>query len=282
MNTGRAPDQGTEYETVTEVPAAGPVPMVTHPGWAERFPHLRQGTTVRRLPVVGRTKADAESGHEWASESRAGPDFDMGLFSSGERRDVEERWNLLARSTGFDRVVHGRQIHATQVAVHTSVPTGRSIVDACDGHATDQAGTLLTVATADCVPVFLANADGTAIALLHAGWRGTAAGVLEEGLARLLEITAGPAADLHAHMGPAICGSCYEVGPEVHEALDQAVPQEPCPIDLRRVLAQRALAAGVGRVSVSSLCTRCNVGLLFSHRAGDSGRQVAVLGIGSP
>ena len=124
MNTGRAPDQGTEYETVTEVPAAGPVPMVTHPGWAERFPHLRQGTTVRRLPVVGRTKADAESGHEWASESRAGPDFDMGLFSSGERRDVEERWNLLARSTGFDRVVHGRQIHAIQVAVHTSVPTG--------------------------------------------------------------------------------------------------------------------------------------------------------------
>ena len=87
--------------------------------------------------------------------------------------------------------------------------------------------------------------------------------------------------DLHVHFGPAICGACYEVGPEVFEALNQPVPPCPTPIDLRAVLVERAVAAGVDRsqVTVSGHCTRCTGSGLFSHRGGDAERQVGYLGV---
>jgi copper oxidase (laccase) domain-containing protein len=138
---------------------------------------------------------------------------------------------------------------------------------------------LLAVTIADCVPVFVVDAGARAVCLLHAGWRGTAAGVLERGLERMT--ARGMGADVHVHLGPAICGSCYEVGPEVFAALGEPVPSRPTPIDLRGVLARRAVAAGVdpSRVTVSAHCTRCTGSELFSHRGGDRGRQVGYLGI---
>ena len=85
---------------------------------------------------------------------------------------------------------------------------------------------------------------------------------------------------MHAHLGPAICGACYEVGPEVHEALGQPPPTDNAPIDLRAVQAHQLIEAGVApeRITVSAHCTRCGTGF-FSHRAGDAGRQLGVLGI---
>jgi copper oxidase (laccase) domain-containing protein len=89
------------------------------------------------------------------------------------------------------------------------------------------------------------------------------------------------AQDLHVHFGPAICGVCYEVGPEVHEALGLEVPAQNTPVDLRAVLAQRAIAAGVhaANVSTSTYCTRCSDRIFFSHRGGDAGRQMGLIGI---
>lgn len=154
-----------------------------------------------------------------------------------------------------------------------------SIPEDRDGHVTDVEGVLLAVSIADCVPVSVVDPARRRVALLHAGWRGTAEGILERGLDELAG-EAG-AAGLLVHLGPAICGGCYEVGPEVFEALGRPRPDAPSPIDLRSVLAERAVAAGVegDHVSVSELCTRCEHDLLFSHRGGDSGRQVAYLGV---
>jgi copper oxidase (laccase) domain-containing protein len=137
----------------------------------------------------------------------------------------------------------------------------------------------LTVSIADCVPVFVVDPAARRVALLHAGWRGAAGGILERGLAELPG-TEG-ASELFVHLGPSICGQCYEVGPEVFEALDLPRPGGPTPIDLRAVLAERAVKAGVepSHVSVSERCTRCEGGVFFSHRGGDAGRQVAYLGI---
>lgn len=247
------------YRTVREAPVSDGVPRLCNPEWAERFPGLCQGTT-------------------WRGTDGS---FDMGLFGPGPGREVQGRWELLAGSTGFARVAHGRQVHGARVTAHGPGPAGRLLVRACDGHVTDVPGTLLVVATADCVPVSLTLSDSSAVALLHAGWRGVAAGILEAGVERLLGMTRGSAAALHLHLGPAICGRCYEVGPEVHGALGVPVPEAPLPIDLRRVLADRAVALGVPRdhVTVSTLCTRCGDAGLFSHRGGDTGRQVAYLGI---
>jgi copper oxidase (laccase) domain-containing protein len=106
-----------------------------------------------------------------------------------------------------------------------------------------------------------------------------AAGVLERGLA--LMPGRADARELRVHLGPAICGRCYEVGPEVFAALGEAVPPSATVIDLRGVVARRALEAGVSpsSITVSEHCTRCTHSGLFSHRGGDLGRQVGYLGI---
>ena len=83
------------------------------------------------------------------------------------------------------------------------------------------------------------------------------------------------------HLGPSICGECYEVGPEVFRALGRSAPPGPTPIDLRAILAERARAAGVREesISISTHCTLHGDAPLYSHRGGDHGRQMGFLGI---
>ena len=79
------------------------------------------------------------------------------------------------------------------------------------------------------------------------------------------------------HLGPAICGTCYEVSSDVFERLTGRSVDRPSTVDLRGLIADHARLRGVRRISVSRNCTRCNNDLFYSHRAGDFGRQVAVL-----
>ena len=172
--------------------------------------------------------------------------------------------------------MHGAIVHA-----HADLPRGETVAADGDGHLTRAPGLLLAVTLADCVPVFLADPARCAVGLLHAGWRGTAAGVLEAGVAATARAFGSDPADLWAHLGPAICGRCYEVGPEVFETLGEQPPDRPAPIDLRAVLEARALAAGVGRdrLTVSGECTLCGDGRYYSHRRGDRGRHLGYIGI---
>lgn len=232
-----------------------------HPAWAAAFPWLIQGTTRRG--------------------SGAEP-FDLGIFSDATpARAVLHSWDRLRRGLGCSRVVHAHQLHGSAVRVHDRREPGLHLAGPCDGHVTSAAGVLLAVTVADCVPVFVVDPGRRAVALLHAGWRGVAGGILERGLAVLTERIGSRAADLHVHLGPAICGRCYEVGPEVFEGLGLPVPPGPEHVDLRAVVARRAQASGVAasRLTVSAHCTRCGDADLFSHRRGDRARQAAYLGI---
>lgn len=242
--------------TVPERVAGGPVPHLVHAGWDEAYAWLVQGTTLRPHDGAGL----------WHAR----------LVSDGAGDATG--WQPLLELTGCVRAVRGRQVHGAQVACHDEGDPGSSVLDGTDGHASATPGVLLAVSVADCVPVFLVDPDRRTVALLHAGWRGIAAGILEAGLTALDGLGARRAA-LRLHMGPAICGDCYAVGSEVPAALGLA--GSPGRVDLRAVLARRAAHSGVpaGRITVSSLCTRCDSDTLFSHRAGDSGRQVAFLGI---
>jgi polyphenol oxidase len=248
---------------VRDIPA-DKLPAIVHPGWAKVFPWLVQGTTTRGgLPVP----------------------FDLGLYSSGSSESVvRDHWSHLLSATSVTQAVHAPQVHGAEVRVHRRVPgddAGLHLFEACDGHLTDEPGVLLSVAIADCVPVFVVDARTRAIAVLHAGWRGASAGVLENGLSEMEASFGSAAADLHLHFGPSMCGECYEVGGEVFAAMDQPVPDGNAPIDLRALLAARAVARGVlhDRISISEHCTRCTASELFSHRGGDAHRQVAYLGI---
>jgi copper oxidase (laccase) domain-containing protein len=131
------------------------------------------------------------------------------------------------------------------------------------------------VTIADCVPVFIAHPSG-ATALLHSGWRGTGGRIVEHAVDALAHrgVRAG---ELHLHLGPAICGGCYEVSPEVYGQLTGRSADAPTRVDLRALIADHARAAGVRHLSTSPFCTRCHNQRFFSHRAGDSGRQLGVM-----
>lgn len=178
-------------------------------------------------------------------------------------------------------MVHARQVHGASIRQHRTMPPGLHLAEPCDGHATGDGGVLLAVTTADCVPVSIVDPETRAVALVHAGWRGSAAGVVERGIDVLVERFGANPGSFSVHLGPAICGECYEVGPEVHVALGLDEPSGPALLDLRGVLAARLLSAGVGEgsITVSDRCTRCGERELFSHRGGDKARQAGFLGI---
>ncbi len=205
-----------------------------------------------------------------------------GTFGTGGTEPVAEvmsRWNgLIAelRPTA-PRFATAGQVHGNRVVAHDAEWEGWLRVPEADGHFSLRVGTGFAVTIADCVPVFIAHPGG-AIALLHSGWRGTAARITERALA-LFADRGLPAATLHVHLGPAICGDCYEVSPEVHAELTGRAVPAPTTVDLRSLIATHARAAGVRRITVSPFCTRHHVDRFYSHRAGDTGRQVAVLAV---
>lgn len=252
------PDPG-----VAGLPGRG-VPHLIHPGWAESFPWLAQGTTTR---------------------GEGDPPFDLRLDGEGRVSDVLPRWESLPSALGCSAVVHARQVHGAGVLGHEPLPPGFHRSDGtADGHATRVPGLLLAVTVADCVPVFLVDEGGRGVALLHAGWRGVAAGILQAGVAALRDRYGIDPGDLHLHLGPAISRACYEVGPEVFGALGEDIPPGPALLDLREVLARRAVSLGIpaDHITRSGHCTLRGPGDFFSHRGGDQGRQVAFLGLRGP
>ncbi|HUF27547.1 MAG TPA: polyphenol oxidase family protein [Gemmatimonadaceae bacterium] len=203
-----------------------------------------------------------------------------GTFGTGGADPVVEvldRWHALQRDLerGGPRFATARQVHGGRVVAHGDGWEGWLRIDAADGHVAVGRGTGLGVTVADCVPVFIAHPGG-AVALLHSGWRGTVARIVEHAVAALAQRGA-PASELRMHLGPAICGLCYEVSPDVHAALTGRTVGKPTPVDLRAVIADHARAAGVRHITTSPWCTRCHNDRYFSHRAGDAGRQVGVI-----
>ena len=219
--------------------------------------------------------------YPWMVQGITGADFDLRLFGSAPAGAVMRRWDVLRDTLGFERAAHAEQVHGNGVARHQRRGgPGIEVLAATDGHATSQPGVLLTVAVADCVPVFLLDPQGRRIAIVHAGWRGVVAGILGAGVAHLIDMGA-EVDDIRLHLGPHICDVCYEVGPEVHEALGGPVPEGPTPVSLVQALERRAEQLGIepARMTASSMCTRCDPGLFYSHRGGSEGRQVGMMGI---
>jgi copper oxidase (laccase) domain-containing protein len=140
---------------------------------------------------------------------------------------------------------------------------------------------LLTVTIADCVPVYLL-VPGRGVALLHAGWRGTAGGILGRGLERLLAATGSSSTKVVMHCGIGICGDCYEVGSEVMIGCGVPAPgQGPWYLDLRDCLLGQASKLDLGHVTTSAWCSAHDRTNFYSHRAsaGTDGRMVAYMGM---
>jgi YfiH family protein len=234
----------------------------------------RDSTMLERSEVV----PDLESfGIRAFTTTRAVGSF--GLKTDEPVADVMTRWNALQDELRDGhpsaRFATASQVHGAHVLVHQPGWSGWLRAEAADGHASMERGTAIAVAVADCVPVFLAHPSG-AIALLHSGWRGTAARIVERAI-DIFRSANLPAADLYVHTGPSICGKCYEVSADVYAQLTGRNPGKPTPIDLRTLIADHARSQGVRRITSSTSCTRCNNDQFYSYRAGDTGRQLGVM-----
>jgi YfiH family protein len=190
----------------------------------------------------------------------------------------------LREALGVRRLVRGYQVHGTvvgRVFADGGRPSQPNAFDEdderqpafhADGHAVAAPGLAAMVLTADCIPVALGTQG--AVAALHAGWRGLAAGILEEGVEALREV--GARGEIVALVGPCAGACCYEVGEEVHAAFGGA-HRDGRLIDLRAIAHERLLAAGVAQVRDERGCTICDE-RYFSHRreGAPAGRQAAV------
>lgn len=261
----RAKSIGAVTELRETLCQATPFPLFENLSWQERSPGLVAGITA------------------------AGADF--GISTASSAGDFFANHASLTRQLGFgatamvsqlhgSRIVHVNSAIAAMVGVQGGTPHFH-LAGRADGLLTSEDGVLLAVTAADCVPVYLVESSRRLVGLLHAGWRGVVAGVLEAAVERVSREWPGIVSKLRLHLGPAICGACYEVGSEVAVALDLGV--ERCEtVDLRSLLADRAVAAGIdrGRITVSAWCTRCGGDRFFSHRGskGRAGRMLAFIG----
>lgn len=201
----------------------------------------------------------------------------FGTASDEPVREVMARWSLLRDALGGNdaRLATAIQVHGTMILEHAGHWRGWLRGPDADGHIAADRGTAMAVTVADCVPVFLVHPSG-ATAALHSGWRGTAGRISERAIARFAALGMS-AQDLRLHCGPAICGDCYEVSPDVYGQLTGGSVAVPTTVDLRALIADHARTAGVRRISISDQCTRCNNDRFYSHRAGDAGRQLGVI-----
>ena len=164
------------------------------------------------------------------------------------------------------------------MAVVSDAPSGYVVArEPADGQATRLPGVAVAVHVADCLPIALAGDGG--VAVVHAGWRGLAGGVIAAGVLALREL--GVTGPIEAAIGPGAGGCCYETGPEVRAALGGAdVPGEGRRVDLKALARRQLVAAGVSDVRDVGICTLCaEPGMVFSHRrdGASTGRQAGLV-----
>ena len=175
-----------------------------------------------------------------------------------------------------------KQVHGTDVAQLDRL--GESDVPIADAAVTSQPGRVAVVLTADCMPLFLCDEAGEHVAVVHAGWRGMAAGVIES----TVRVIGAAPSQLMAWMGPTIGPSAFEVGPEVREAFVAHDPDAreafrshksgKFMADLYALARQRLGGVGVRSVSGGGFCTFTDTARFFSYRrAKASGRMGAFI-----
>jgi hypothetical protein len=281
--------------------------------WSER---VQRGLRVLQVPALAKlpwlVHAFSTRGGG-VSKLDGKPVLNLGFTEWDARDNVKENRRRLQAAVGAQdfKLVSLLQFHSDAIAHFEAPPAEPSRADAS---VTKIPGLLLTVQTADCVPLLLVDPKNRAVAAVHAGWRGTLARIVEKAVGRMQMQFGSQSADLLVAIGPAIGGCCYEVGTEVAAAFsgqfanaaeffdELRTGDEPNPLqwlnmmppghqpppkkvllDLRKANHSQLLASGVPAANIFSidLCTGCRRDLLFSYRkeGAETGRMMAVIGI---
>lgn len=200
-------------------------------------------------------------------------EFNLGLRSGDEAAVVQRNRQALADALHLPSLPHWlNQVHGTDVHRFSAVADVDAAEQVADAAVTSVPGVVLSVLTADCLPVALVAKNGQEVAVAHAGWRGLVAGVLE----RSVKAMATAPDALVAWLGPAAGPCIYEVGEEVRDAFlaaDAAASacfRETRPghwrIDLYGIAKQRLNAIGVSEIYGGDRCTISESEAFFSHR----------------
>lgn len=202
--------------------------------------------------------------------------LNLGRWTGDQPAAVEHNRKALQEGLGI-RLAYGRQVHGARIRAVSEGSDERAMPEAADGQATAVAGVGPMVLTADCLPIAVAS-EG-AVAMLHAGWRGLAGGVIAEGVRAVRELGAG--GPLVAAIGPGAGPCCYEVGEEVQATF--AAPygervRRGRNLDLKAIARRQLERAAVDDIHDVQLCTICSPSLFFSHRRdrGITGRQAGI------
>lgn len=207
--------------------------------------------------------------------------FNLGRSVGDDPAAVAANRKRLAAGVGLaaDRLVWMGQVHGRNVAV-VDGPTAP--VEQTDALVTAEPNLALVTLAADCVPVLLADPQAPVVAAVHAGRPGARAGVALAALAAMVRKGARPER-VEVLLGPAVCGQCYEVPPDMQADVERHLPGSACRtrrgtsgLDLRAGLWRQLAEAGVGRIGVDPRCT-AEDGQLYSHRRdGRTGRLAAL------
>jgi copper oxidase (laccase) domain-containing protein len=223
---------------------------------SHRAPAVDLGELLLELPGRGRA----------LFTSRAAGNLSTGM-GEGHEHGIRRREELCERH-GLRWVCSSHQVHGTAMHVidREMAAGGEPVALEADGHATNLAGV--------GAMVMVALGCESAVAMIHAGWRGLAAGALEQGVRALREISGDEA--IEAIVGPCAGICCYEVGPEVHAAFGGARRADGH-LDLRAIAHERLRDTGVGRIGDVEACTICDERFFSYRREGPrAGRQAGV------
>jgi len=175
------------------------------------------------------------------------------------------------------KLVAAEQIHSHKVAKVTSKDLGK-IIPQIDALMTHEEKVPLVVRTADCLPIFIYDPKKKAIALIHAGWRGSVLRIAPRTIEKMEEFFRSDPKKLLIYFGPSIGPCCYEVDKNVIHSLDETfsnwkdfarqITKEKYMLDLRKMNASQLYECGVRpeHIEISPYCTACRTDLFFSYR----------------
>lgn len=182
----------------------------------------------------------------------------------GNMKDAGER-NLFCKNNSIDyqKIIFANQVHGTVVSKVSADDCG-SFIESCDGLITKDKNVILCIFTADCMPVFMASRDYSVVALIHAGWRGLAGGILDNALMRFKDDFGITPRDVFSYIGPHISQCCYEVGKEVKEIFN--LPANDKNLSLSKEASAQLQNLGVKRIYISGRCTCHESEVFYSYR----------------
>lgn len=206
-----------------------------------------------------------------------------------------------AVGAGAGGMVFSSQVHGDAVRLCTRADAGAGVerpgVGDADGLVTDVPGLALVVFSADCLPILLHDPVRQVIAAVHAGWRGTAAGIAERAVEKMRDVYGCGAEDLRAAIGPGISKCCFETDEDVPNAMTRALGAGALKyiemheggkfhVDLKGLNRLRLERAGLSQahIAVSPDCTACRTDKYWSHRVtgGERGSMAAIIQLTQP